>query len=112
MMFVMRILFLTALLFVFSVGGFASLAHAATDTHSRVHYTEDGDDVRGSDICTPDHEHESGQCDDCCCSHVHVMATFSTPESALFSTGKKQEPSYSERYHSHDTDSLYRPPRS
>ncbi|MGH1402847.1 MAG: hypothetical protein ACRBDL_01240 [Alphaproteobacteria bacterium] len=107
----MRILFFAALLFVFSVGSFASSVSAATEMHACMHH-DAADDTQGGEHCPPDHEHESGQCDDCCCSHVHTMVELSTPKDTLFSLGAKSAPLHSDHYHSRDTDSLYRPPRS
>ena len=73
----MRVLVLIALLFAFTAGSFADMAHAAASDHTCAHHHLDHDDDAKNEPCHS--EQDQSQCDDCCCIHSHSMATSITP---------------------------------
>ena len=69
----MRILILIALLFAFTAGSFADMAHASAQEHACAHHQVDQNDNKDNEPCHS--EQDQSQCEDCCCIHFHSMAT-------------------------------------
>ena len=105
----MRVLILIALLFTFTAGGFADIAHAAAPDHACVHHQMDQDNSANKEPCHS--EQEQSQCDDCCCAHSHSMATFNTPVKTPLSVNKQYIASLADHHYSADLSGLRRPPR-
>lgn len=103
----MRILFLIALLFSFTVGGFVDMAHATTADHAHAQHQMKHDSDK------PCHsDEEKNQCDDCCCVHSHSMASFVAPIQTLRFSKKQNIVISLDTHYSIDLSRLNPPPRS
>ena len=103
----MRILILIALLFAFTAGSFAGVAHASAEHHACAQHQIDNLDK------TPchseqDQNHDESACDDCCCVHSHSMAT---PAKTTLAVSKQNVIASSDHQYSTEISSLKRPPR-
>ena len=105
----MRVLILIALLFSFTVGGFADMAHASAGDHTCAHHQMDHDDSEENEPCHS--EQDQSQCDDCCCVHSHSMTTLVTPTKGLSATKKQNIITFADNYYSAHLSGLKRPPR-
>jgi len=106
----MRILILIALLFAFTAGSFAGVAHASAENHACAQHQIDNVDK------TPchseqDQNHDESACDDCCCVHSHSMATSATPAKTTLAVSKQNVIASSDHHYSTEISSLKRPPR-
>lgn len=105
----MRIFILIALLFAFTAGGFADMAHASAPDHTCVHHQMDQDNNVDNEPCHSEQDH--GQCDNCCCMHSHLMAASSTLiKTALNIEGQNIIASADDHY-SAELSGIKRPPR-
>ena len=105
----MRILILIALLFSFTAGGFADMAHASAPDHTCAHHQMDQDDSVDNEPCHS--EQDQSQCDDCCCIHSHSMATSVAPAKMALNVSKQNVIASAEHHYSAELSGLKRPPR-
>ena len=109
----MRILILITLLFAFTAGGFADMAHASAPGHTCAHHQMDQDDSVGNEPChsEKDQSHDENACDDCCCAHSHSIATSATPTKTALDVSKQNIIASTEHHYSAELSGLKRPPR-
>lgn len=105
----MRVLILIALLFVFTAGSFADIAHAAAPDHTCVHHQADQNNNVDTDPCHS--EQDQSQCSDCCCVHSHSMVTFVTPAKVPLGVNKHNIIASADDPYSVELSGLRRPPR-
>lgn len=105
----MRALILIALLFVFTAGCFADMAHAAEADHMCIHHEMDQDDNANNEPCDPEEEHS--QCDDCCSAHSHSMTTAVESIRLPYDRNTKEIIVSTDHYSSIEPSNLKRPPR-
>ena len=105
----MRVLILIALLFAFTAGSFADMAHAAAPDHTCAHHQMDQDDSADNEPCHS--EQDQSQCDDCCCVHSHSMATSVTQTKTPHATKQQNIIASLDSHYSAELSGLKRPPR-
>ena len=93
----MRIFILIALLFAFTAGSFANMAHASAESHTC--HSDQGQN------------HDGSACDDCCCVHSHSMATSTTPVKMALNASKQSAVTSIDQNDSDFVLGLKRPPR-
>ncbi len=106
----MRILILIVLLFAFTAGSFAGVAHAYAENNA---YSQHQVDNVDNTPChsEQDQNHDESACDDCCCVHSHSMATSTNPTKTTLAVSKQNIIASSDHYYSTEISSLKRPPR-
>ena len=109
----MRILILIALLFAFTAGGFADMAHASAPDHTCAHHQMNQDDSVDNESChsEQDQNHDENACDDCCCVHSHSMVTSVAPTKTALDVSKQNIIASTEHHYSAELSGLKRPPR-
>ena len=105
----MRVLILIALLFAFTAGSYADMAHAAAPDHDCAHHQLDHDDNADNEPCHS--EQDQSQCDDCCCVHSHSMATSVIPTKTPLTTKQRNIIASLDDHYSAELSGLKRPPR-
>ena len=105
----MRIFILIALLFAFTAGSFADMAHASAGDDTCAHHQMDQDDSVDNEPCHS--EQDQTQCDDCCCIHSHSIATTATPTKTPLNVNKQNIIASADHHNSIDLSGLKRPPR-
>jgi len=105
----MRILVLIALLFTFTVGSFADMAHASTSDHTCVHHQMTQDNNLDNEDCHSDHS--QNECDDCCCIHSHSMAALTFQTKILITVERQDIILSAGQHYSAELSGLKRPPR-
>jgi hypothetical protein len=112
----MRIALLIALLFTFTSGSFADLAHASAADHNCAHHQmdhNDGVDNASNEPCHSEQDQSQNEnaCDDCCCVHSHSMATSVTPSKTVMDVSKQDVIVSADHHYSAEISGLKRPPR-
>lgn len=109
----MRILILIALLFAFTAGSFAGMAHAHAADHTCAHHQMDHDDNLDNELChsEQDQSHDQNACDDCCCVHSHSMVTSTESIKMVINVSKQSAPISIDQHDSALVAGLKRPPR-
>ncbi len=109
----MRIFILITLLFAFTAGGFADMAHASAPDHACVHHQMDQDNSVDNESChsEQDQSHDENACDDCCCVHSHSMATSATSTKTALDMSKQNIIASTGNHYSAELSGLKRPPR-
>lgn len=109
----MRILILIALLFAFTAGSFADMAHAAADNHACAQHQVDQNDSIDNEPCHSgqDQNHSDNTCDNCCCVHSHSMTTPTTPAKTTLDVSKQDVIASTDHHYSALVLGLKRPPR-
>ena len=105
----MRVFILVALLFVFTAGSHANMAHASVGDHICAHHHINQDNSADNEPCHS--EQNQNQCDDCCCVHSHSLTT--PVISTKIPVTKKQRNIIVSigNYYSTEISGLKRPPR-
>lgn len=105
----MRVLILIALLFAFTAGSFADMAHAAVSEHACAHHHMEQDNSADNEPCHS--EQEQTQCDDCCCVHSHPMANSVTLTKTPLTAKQRNIIASLDDHYSAELSGLKRPPR-
>lgn len=109
----MRIFILIALLFAFTAGSFANMAHASAESHTCAHHQMDQNNSVDNEPCHSDQgqNHDESACDDCCCVHSHSMATSTAPVKMALNVSKQSAVTSVDQHDSAFVLGLRRPPR-